>query len=309
MSSPEKFNAWQQKQTEVAQLDYEYAWYAHLNSLSDDLKAIINNIDTLDGLNRTQVDDLINQLLGVQNVRYSQAKRLLMLLLGYFSDYISYTEAIGLGITPSKGLIERLKDIPISASGMVLSAHIDNLTEYSNKKLDNSVRFAWANKQTGQELRDKVVGTAVAKYKDGLIHDQKVKSRAMIDTAVQQVYNHSKAETWGDNGGYKYRLLATLDHSTTPLCRSLDGNLYTYGSREARVPPFHYYCRTVMIPELSEGFEWLRKGRTRSSMYGPTDANQTYDEWLKDNPMPDDWQAPKRPNRRRNKDIKVEELN
>lgn len=309
MSSPEKFNTWQQKQTQVAQLDYEYAWYAHLNSLSDDLKAIINNIDTLDGLNRTQVDDLINQLLGVQNVRYSQAKRILMLLLGYFSDYISYTEAVGLGITPSKGLIERLKDIPISASGMVLSAHIDNLTEYSNKKLDNSVRFAWANKQTGQELRDKVVGTAVARYKDGLIHDQKVKSRAMIDTAVQQVYNHSKAETWGDNGGYKYRLLATLDHSTTPLCRSLDGNLYTYGSREARVPPFHYYCRTVMIPELDEGFEWLQGKSTRAALYEPVSENMTYRDWEKENPQPDNWQYPKRPKRRRNKDVKIEELN
>lgn len=309
MSSPEKFNTWQQKQTQVAQLDYEYAWYAHLNSLSDDLKAIINNIDTLDGLNRTQVDDLINQLLSVQNVRYSQAKRLLMLLLGYFSDYISYTEAVGLGVTPSKGLIERLKDIPISASGMVLSAHIDNLTEYSNKRLDNSVRFAWANKQTGQELRDKVIGTAVARYKDGLIHDQKVKSRAMIDTAVQQVYNHSKAETWGDNGGYKYRLLATLSPTTTPFCRSIDGNLYTYGERGAIMPPFHYYCRTVIIPELDDGFEWLRKGRTRSSFYGETDANQTYSEWEKENPIPEDWQYPRRPKRRRGRSETIEELN
>ncbi|WP_227430411.1 minor capsid protein [Psychrobacter sp. I-STPA6b] len=304
--TPEQFNKWQQSQVDIAQKEHEKRFYAHINSLSDDLKLALAYIDDLSKLSKRDIDKLIEQMLKAQIKRYSNAKVEYLILLSALADYISQTEALGLGIKPVKGLIADAVYLPIPASGLLLDEHIDNLVLYNNKRLHDTVRFAWANKQPVNELKDVIVGTAKARYTDGLIHKQKQSSKAMIDTANQHVMTTAKGETWAENGSYKYRILATLDYSTTEICRHEDGNLYEWG--KGKVPPFHYYCRSVIIPELDEGFEWLRAGRTRASMYGPVDANIRYSEWIKDNPPPEDWKPPKRPKRRRPKPSEVKQI-
>ena len=187
-------------------------------------------------------------------------------------------------------MVQRVKDAgaiaaktPISASGLLPAEHMAQLNAYNNKRLADTIRMGWAAKTPIDELNAVIIGTEKARYTDGLMHKQKQSARAAIDTAAHHTAQVSRAEARAANDVYQYRIVATLDLRTSTTCRDLDGKVYTYGASNARVPPFHYFCRTVIVPELDKEYSWLSEGRTRSSMYGSVDANITYKEWAEQN--------------------------
>ena len=280
----EKFAVWANSQTDVAINRYEKRFYRHINSLGDDIAYYLADVKRIDNLSKPKIDSIIAQLVSVQNTRYADA------IVDFTEDaaklaaYAAETEVIGMG------MVQRVKDAgaiaartPISASGLLPAEHMAQLNAYNNKRLADTIRMGWANKMPIDELNTLIVGTEKARFADGLIHKQKQSARAAIDTAAHHTAQVARAEARAENGVFKYRLVASLDNRTTLICQSLDGLVFTYGTSGARVPPFHYFCRTVIVPELDKEYSWLSEGRTRSSMYGSTDANQTYSEWAKAN--------------------------
>lgn len=278
------WNKYQQAQVDVALNRYEKRFFAHLNSLEKDIKYYLADISRIDNLSKPKIDGIIAELVSVQNTRYADA------IVGFTDDaaklatYVSETEVIGMG------MVQRVKDAsaiamktPISASGLLPAEHMAQLNAYNNKRLADTIRVGWSNKIAVDELSALIVGTERVKGADGLIHKQKLAARSAIDTAASHVVQTTKGETWKANDVYKYRLVAALDTRTSATCRELDGKVYEYGSASARVPPFHYFCRTVIVPELDKEYSWLSEGRTRSSMYGSVDANITYKEWAEQN--------------------------
>lgn len=295
-----KYNKWQIAQIDVAQKSYERLFFSHIDELSKELELEILAVRDLDTLSRVKVNKLISNLVDIQNLRYEDAVSQYFKLSGHLADYVSVTESAAFNLKPVTKTIQAAYKTPVPASGMVLKDHMQNLVDYNNKRLSDKVRFAWANKTDAQELVKEIVGTKRLRYKDGLINDQKTKSKAALDTATQHVTNNAKGETYKKNNVFKYQLKAALDYSTTPLCRSLDSNVYTWGADDARVPPFHYYCRTVIVP-YDDMVDDLLSGSTRASWSGEVSNSVTYDQWIKDNPMPDSWVEPARPKRRRKK--------
>jgi hypothetical protein len=81
-----------------------------------------------------------------------------------------------------------------------------------------------------------------------------------------------------------YRWVSVLDGSTSPVCRSLDRNVYKVDDKKAPKPPMHPNCRSAIVPELGPEFDFLDEGATRSSMNGPINQKTTYYEWLKTQP-------------------------
>jgi len=101
-----------------------------------------------------------------------------------------------------------------------------------------------------------------------------------------------------------YQVLATLDERTTPFCRAADGKIYDKDLKPVGhdlelpcPPPFHWQCRSTLIPvlksfsELSgknsklskqkiKKLETLNAGQ-RASMNGQVASNLTYNKWLK----------------------------
>lgn len=298
-------NKWQQAQIEVAQQEYQRLFFSHIDMLSRELEQKVLLVNDLSKLNNKKIVTLIDELLEIQSLRYEDAVTQYIKLSGSLADYVSVTEANIFNLKPVANTVNYALKNPMPASGMMLPDHMNNLVAYNNKKLSDTVRYSWANKEDAQELAKKITGTKARRYKDGLINDQKVKSRAALDTATQHVVSGAKGETLKSNKVYKYRLRATLDYSTTPLCQSLDGKIYEWGSADARVPPFHYYCRTVIVP-YDELVDSLLEGSTRASVTGPVDRNITYKEWIKHNPRPKDWTEPARYDRRRKKEDKDE---
>ncbi len=88
-----------------------------------------------------------------------------------------------------------------------------------------------------------------------------------------------------------YEIVATLDSSTSDLCRELDGEVYKMAEYETSItaPPFHVRCRTVIAPNFDKEDEALgivsdistgsRAAREESGkiVYVPSDI--TYKEW------------------------------
>ena len=94
-----------------------------------------------------------------------------------------------------------------------------------------------------------------------------------------------------------YQLLITLDSRTSAICQA-------YGSHPDRVypinkhptPPFHYNCRTVLIPTLKDEYAQLfdNNNATRPSKFYNQDGslesikrvstNLGYDQWLRQQP-------------------------
>lgn len=278
------WNKYQQSQVDVALNRYEKRFFAHLNSLEKDIKYYLADVSRIDNLSKPKIDGIIAELVSVQNTRYADA------IVGFTDDaaklatYVSETEVIGMG------MVQRVKDAsaiamktPISASGLLPAEHMAQLNAYNNKRLADTIRIGWSNKIAVNDLSALIVGTERVRKSDGLMHKQKLAARSAMDTAASHVVQTAKGETWRANDVYQYRIVSTLDNRVTEICRSLDGKVFTWGESSSLVPPFHYRCRTVIVPELDKEYSWLSEGRTRSSMYGSTDANQTYSEWAKQN--------------------------
>lgn len=280
----EEFAIWANKQTDVAINKYERRFYKHVNSLGDDIKMYLNDVGSITSASKPKIDKIIAEVISVSNTRYADAIVDFTEDAAKLATYAAETETIGMG------MVQRVKDAsaiaartPISASGLLPAEHMAQLNAYNNKRLADTIRMGWANKMPIDELNSLIVGTEKLRFADGLIHKQKQSARAAIDTASHHTAQVARAEARAANDVYKYRIVATLDVRTTPICQGLDGKVFEYGGKDARIPPFHYFCRTVIVPELDEGFEWLSAGRTRSSMYGSVDSNLTYKEWAEQN--------------------------
>lgn len=95
-----------------------------------------------------------------------------------------------------------------------------------------------------------VKGTKEQKFKDGVINKKNNALVAQAITQVNGVANNSRSESYGRFKIDTVIVSATLDFRTTPICRGRDGNVYL--RTEAPQPPFHFRCRTVLLPWLGQ---------------------------------------------------------
>lgn len=278
------FNKWQSKQVDVAIGRAERRFFGHINRMSKELKYLLADVSRIDNLPKTRIDKLIQQAVAIQSTRYEDA------IIDFTSDaaklaeYAAASERLGLAMAVSpKDVATIAQRTPIAANGLLFSEHLDTLVAYNNKRLADTIRKSWAAKDDIGDLSSLIIGTEKLRHADGLMYKQKVAARASIDTAAHHSAMIGKVEAWKANKAFKYRIQTALDNRVTPICQSLSGNIYEYGSPSARVPPFHYRCRTVIVPVIDDEYAWLSEGRTQSSMYGSVSANLTYKEWAAQN--------------------------
>lgn len=280
----DKFNKWQLAQVGVAQNRYERRFYRHINSLGKDISYYLADVRRVDNASKKKIDGIISELISVSNTRYEDAISEFTSDASLLANYVAETERLGLGaIASPRDVAVIAARTPIAASGMNQAEHMANLVAYNNKRLADTIRQNWALKTPMEDISALIVGTEKLRNSDGLIYKSKVSARSAIDTALHSTAMTAKAETWKANDVYRYRLVASLDSKTSDYCQSIDGRVFTWGESSSLVPPFHYFCRTVIVPELDKEYSWLSEGRTRSSAYGPVDSNITYNEWAKQN--------------------------
>lgn len=149
-----------------------------------------------------------------------------------------------------------------------------------NGVVDN-VRFAvqtgvqrgWSTDEVVRSLR----GTKATGYTDGLVSGANVNQlRAMVRTAATHASATARTETFQQLGVQKWRFVAVLDSRTSIQCAANDGQVYPMG--EGPLPPLHPNCRSNVVPYTGEPVG------ERASVDGPVPAEQTFPQWLEDQP-------------------------
>lgn len=110
----------------------------------------------------------------------------------------------------------------------------------------------------------------------------KSRAKALVYTESSYFQSQSDRDTLKDFGCEKYEVLATLDSITSEICREMDGKVFDLNDYEVGVsaPPFHPYCRTVIVPAFDDDFdigERAARDADGKTYYVPDDI--TYPEW------------------------------
>lgn len=86
-------------------------------------------------------------------------------------------------------------------------------------------------------------------------------------------------------GVEEYEIVATLDNSTSKICREMDGKHFPMSEFKAGVtaPPFHPYCRTCTCPYFDDEFteKDIRSARNEEGEVYHVPADMKYEEWKK----------------------------
>ncbi|MFW0776128.1 MAG: minor capsid protein [Rickettsiales bacterium] len=107
-------------------------------------------------------------------------------------------------------------------------------------------------------------------------------ARSIVRTSINHIANESRKEFYADNEYVTgYRIIATLDSRTTPICRKLDQRVIKPSDRLQLMPPFHFNCRTTITPEIDGRMSFLRKDAKRAAEGGPVSSESQYYDWLK----------------------------
>lgn len=86
-------------------------------------------------------------------------------------------------------------------------------------------------------------------------------------------------------GVEKFEFVATLDSSTSDVCRSMDGQIFNMSDYNigVNVPPLHCFCRSCTVPYYEDDFgsvgERAARGDDGETYNVP--ANMTYSDWEK----------------------------
>lgn len=104
----------------------------------------------------------------------------------------------------------------------------------------------------------------------------------LIMTESSAIYSASQKDCYKELDVEKYEIVATLDSSTSDICRELDGKVFDMSDYKVGLtaPPFHCFCRTCTVPYFpDEDGQRIARGEDGKTYYVP--ANMTYDEWYK----------------------------
>ena len=142
------------------------------------------------------------------------------------------------------------------------------------KRLIGSLQFGEEAKTVRQLVAAGGQATAVADNQ--IITLVRTSINQVANTASQQVYEANQDIT------KKYRYVATLDTRTSSICRALDGREFEYG--KGPMPPQHFNCRSTTVPVIDPDILPPSTTATRASKDGQVPINQSYGEWLANQP-------------------------
>lgn len=253
------------------------------------------DVDNLGQVSRADIERLIRKLeeaaleYGVKAVDQlgSRMEKYAMQAAGFEAAAIAEAVTSKVARTTAEKIMKRVLANPIPLSkdrAIPLGTLFDNFKTTEVKRLGESVRMSWLRGETLQQATRRVVGSAAANYEDGVLAVSRRNGAAVVHTSLQHVSSEARFATYEENDDFiiGYRIVATLDVSTTAVCRSLDGQLFLNKDTGPKPkPPLHVNCRSTTEPELDDDFAFLDEGATRSSREGYTSARTTYYDWLK----------------------------
>ena len=166
-------------------------------------------------------------------------------------------------------------------NGFTVQQYLDNYYTNDTKRIMQHVRSSMAQGQTTDDIIRGLIGTAKAKYTDGILNATRIEGRTIARTTTNGIANSVRATTLVKNADVvkKIKYSATLDSRTSPICRALDGTTWLNPEEagEVKVPPMHYNCRSTLVP-IVDGFEDLETHRAGENHNFEKMAKERYNE-------------------------------
>ena len=232
--------------------------------------------ETLDGFTRVQLENFINRFVVAQQYFYSRYTQQLIGLLQQFvatdKDVLSAVYETATGLTTSQRskspevgdlpstlglrvthstdaansrLWNAISDEIVPASGLTIPQMFNDLQQSTTSGISKQLRIGYANGETGKATLASIVGDPELNYRDGLFARFANQNNAIIATAIQHATSMTNSAIASVHFN-QYQWVSILDSRTTEICRSRNGNVYTYG--DGPLPPAHYFCRSKDIP-------------------------------------------------------------
>lgn len=132
--------------------------------------------------------------------------------------------------------------------GRTLRQWADRIADDDVTRIAGEIRRGMIQGETAAQISRRVVGTVTQRGADGVTEITRRAATSITRTAVNHVASAVRAEALSEFGDLfdQEQYVATLDGVTTPICRSLDGNVYPVG--EGPRTPQHHGCRSLRVP-------------------------------------------------------------
>ena len=132
--------------------------------------------------------------------------------------------------------------------GKVLRQWARDIERADIDRIQNAIRIGLTQGEAPRQIARRVVGTVRQRGVNGVTEITRRGAQAITRTAVNAIANQAKrAFVKANLDIIKEELyVATLDSRTTPICRSLDGQIFPEG--EGPIPPLHFSCRSLRLP-------------------------------------------------------------
>lgn len=254
--------------------------------------------DDISTLSRARQENLLTELRKIIDGAYTDATGALQLdldgLASYEGEYQTdlFKRVLPVKfetVTPSaEQLIAAVQSKPFQ--GKLLKEVYPELAASAFRQVRDTIRGGFIEGRTTDQIVRDLRGRAANNYADGVLTKTKRDVEAVVRTAVTHTANTARELHYEANDDLVkgVRWNSTLDGATSAVCRGRDGKVYEPGKGPR--PPAHYNCRSSTSPvmkswrELGFDADELPAG-TRASMNGQVPADQTYDSWLRKQPI------------------------
>ena len=126
------------------------------------------------------------------------------------------------------------------------------------RRIMDEIRQGLVFSETPTQISRRIFGTRSLGGTDGAREITRRGAATLAQTAASAIQNGVYQEMYKQNKRIIKRELyvATLDSRTTPICQSLDGQVFEVN--DGPIPPIHFNCRSVRVPDhrrATPGFE------------------------------------------------------
>jgi len=165
------------------------------------------------------------------------------------------------------------------------------------RRMMDEIRQGLVFGETPTQIGRRIFGTTALGGVHGTREITRRGAQTLAQTAMSAVSNASRQEFYKRNPAIKSeQYVATLDSRTTPICQSLDGDVFPKG--EGPIPPLHMNCRSIRVPVIDgrklgkrpavaatekelAGLRGPARRRAVEKLVGRVPAETTYQQWLK----------------------------
>lgn len=165
------------------------------------------------------------------------------------------------------------------------------------RRIMDEIRQGMIFSETPTQISRRIYGTQALGGSDGVRQITRRGATALANTTTAAIFAGALAAVYAANSNVvkKEQYVATLDSRTTPICRSLDGNVYKRG--KGPHPPIHINCRSVRVPVIDgrklgvrpanaaterqlRGLRGPARRRAVEKLVGQVPGDTTYQVWL-----------------------------